>query len=253
MPPTLALFSDLPGNLTGLVWLLQLGLIVHVVRTGRPYWWIMILLFAPGLGAVVYLLLEVVPGLPKGGGAFNWKPRSLRIRDLRRELEESDIVKIRLALAEELLAAGQAAEAQQVADEALRGVFKEDPHTLTAVARFRLEAGKPAEALAALDAVDTHRDRMLDLRVAVLRGRAWVAAGKDAEAQPLLRSLLSRHPGEEPRYFLALSLQKTGHAEEAKAIFEDIRKKFRRAGRGWRRAERPWFDQASERLKEMRK
>jgi hypothetical protein len=120
------------------------------------------------------------------------------------------------------------------------------------VAHFRLEAGKPKEALAALEKVDTERDRMLDLKVAVLRGRALVATGQHAEAQALLRPLLSRHPGEEPRYFLALSLQQSRHQDEAKAIYEDIRKKFRRAGRGWRRLERPWFDEAGARLKEMK-
>ena len=167
-------------------------------------------------------------------------------------MEETDIVKTRFALAEELLAAGKAEEARHVAEETLQGVFKDDPHTLATVAHFRLEAGQPKEALLALEQVNTERDRMLDLRTAVLRARALVAIGQQAEAQTLLRSLLSRHAGEEVRYFLALSLQQSRKQDEAKAIFEDIRKKFRRAGRGWRRMERHWFDEAGARLKEMK-
>ena len=242
----------LSGPIASGIWILQIAMIIHVVRTGRPYWWIWVLFLLPsGLGAIVYLAVEVLPNLSRGHGGSGWKPRSFRIRDLRRDLEDTDIVKTRFALAEELLASGKAEEARLVAEASLQGVFKDDPHTLATVAHFRLEAGKPKEALLALERVNTERDRMLDLRAAVLRGRALVATGQQSEAQILLRSLLSRHQGEEVRYFLALSLQQSKQPDEAKAIFEDIRKKFRRAGRGWRRMERHWFDEAGARLKEM--
>ncbi len=238
------------GVVTKLLWLVQLALVIHVFKTGRPYWWFWILLAAPVIGGLAYILIELLPATSVTSGGFTlWKPRAWRIRDLRAELEESDTVKLRLQLAAELLAGGQTAEACAVAEECLRGAFRDDPHTLANVARYELEAGKFTEALAALAQVKVEADRMLGNEVTFLRGWALVQAGRHAEAQPILRNIESVLLGEQPRYFLAVSLQQSGQVAEARGIWEDIRKRFRRAGRGWRRAEQRWFKLAGERLK----
>lgn len=239
------------GVIAKLLWLVQLALIVHVFKTGRPFWWLWILLIAPVIGGIAYVLIELLPNLSAAGGGFTlWKPRAWRIRDLRTELEESDTVKLRLRLAAELLAGGETAEACAVAEASLNGAFRDDPHTLANVARYRLEAGKFTEALDALGQVKVEADRMLGNEVAFLRGWALVQAGRHAEAQPILRQIESVLLGEQPRYFLAVSLAQSGDRPAARAIWEDIRKRFRRAGRGWRRAEQRWFKLAGERLKE---
>jgi hypothetical protein len=239
------------GIIAKLVWLVQLGLIIHVFKTGRPYFWFWVLLVAPVIGGIAYVLIELLPNLQSPGNSFTlWKPRAWRIRALRAELEESDTVKLRLCLANELLAGGKAPEACAVAEECLNGAFRDDPHTLARVARFRLEAGKYHDALVALDQVRVEADRMLGNEVAFLRGWAFVQAGRQTEAQPILRTLESVLLGEQPRYFLAVSLEQSGNRTEARAIWEDIRKRFRRAGRGWRRAEQRWFKLAGERLKQ---
>ncbi len=242
------------GVVTKLTWLAQLGLIVHVLKTGRPYYWVWILFIAPALGGIAYVLVELLPEFraPGGGAAFSWRPRAWRLRALRATLEDTDTVKIRLALAAELLAAGQPAEARTVAEESLHGVFRDDPHTLAAVARYRLEAGQFDGALAALAQIKIKADRMLALTVTLLRGRALVMLGRHPEAQVALREIVATYIGEEPRYYLALSLSQSGSVAEARALWEEIRKRFRRAGRGWRRSEKRWFKLSSERLGETK-
>ena len=50
-----------------MIWLIQLALIVHVLKTGRSRYWIMILLFMPLIGGVAYLgyqLLSIFVGEP---------------------------------------------------------------------------------------------------------------------------------------------------------------------------------------------
>jgi hypothetical protein len=234
-----------------ILWLLQLGLIIHVYKTGRPYWWIYVLFIAPAIGGLAYLLLELLPEWKTNRGGF-WQPRSVRIRRLRDALEEGDIVQTRLKLADELLAAGQPEEALAIANDALTGVFKDDPHTLASVARVRIEAGKPREALEALGKIDTKHDKMLDLEVTVMRGRALFATGQHHEAQTNMEAVQTRYTGEEPRYYLALSLRATGKKDEARQLLEDIVKKFRRASRAWRRSERHWFQLANAALKAER-
>lgn len=139
-----------------------------------------------------------------------------------------------------------------MAEECLQGVFRDDPHTLAAAARYRLEAGKFSAALEAIDKINTRADRMLAQEVAVMRGRALVMAGRHDEAQVLLRTSSATYIGEEARYFLAVSLEKTGALNEARELWAEIRKRFRRANRGWRRSENRWFKLAGERLKETK-
>jgi hypothetical protein len=79
-----------------------------------------------------------------------------------------------------------------------------------------------------------------------------VHAGKHDEAQTVLRPITATYVGEEPRYYLALSLKESGAVTEARELWTDIRKRFRRAGRGWRRTEKRWFKFAGERLKELK-
>src|SRR5437762_403021 len=109
-----------------LMWVAQLAMIVHVLKTGRPYWWFWVLISAPVIGGIAYALIEVAPELRGSGGGMSWKPRPWRIRELREELEETDTVKLRLALAGELLAGGETAEACRAAEECLTGVWRDD-------------------------------------------------------------------------------------------------------------------------------
>jgi hypothetical protein len=53
----------------GLILLAQIACLIHAGRTGRPYFWLMIILFVPGLGILAYLAVEVIPGLLRGRAA----------------------------------------------------------------------------------------------------------------------------------------------------------------------------------------
>ena len=99
-------------------WIVQLLLIVHVLRTGRQYYWIIILLIAPGIGAIAYLLVEILPDL-QGSFAARRAMRNVKRTlnpgaDLRqRQLEHrlSGSVDAARHLAAELMEAGRYEEA----------------------------------------------------------------------------------------------------------------------------------------------
>jgi len=240
--------------LTKFGWLIQLGLLIHVFRTGRPYWWNWVLLMAPLLGGLVYFAVEILPTLHRpdaAGFLAGLKPRAWRIRDLQAELAESDIVKTRLTLAAELAAAGRPQEAHATAAAALTGVFRDDPHTLAAVARRTIEIGQWDDALALLGRVNAKADRMLADEVALLRARALIGASRFGEAEPFLRSLDGRFVGEEPHCHLAAVLQATGRSAQAVEIWRDVLKRYRRSTPAWRRTEKPWFRVAQQRLREI--
>src|SRR5437764_14782330 len=53
---------ELHFSLLGILGLvLYAGCIFHAIKTGRINYWLLILIFLPGLGSIAYLLLEVLP------------------------------------------------------------------------------------------------------------------------------------------------------------------------------------------------
>jgi hypothetical protein len=230
------------GPLAVVLWLLQLGLIVHVLRTGRPYWWIWILFVAPLVGGLAYVLVELSPDLRGARGLLALlKPRAWRIADRRRLLEEADTVKNRLALAAELADAGMAAEAHEAAVPCLCGVFRDDARTLVAVARFKAGISAYADALALLARVDTTGDRMLEVDLGLGRGQCLAGLGRIPEAERAYAGVAERCHGEAARAGLALVYEQRGRRGEADAIWADIRAKYRTASPIWRRSERKWY------------
>jgi hypothetical protein len=238
-------------------WILQLALVIHVYRTGRPYWWTWILFSAPMIGGIAYFIIEIAPELRGAGGAqhgllYALKPRKWRIADLRSELEESDTVENRLALAEELSAGNLRNEAHEVAADCLRGVFRDDPHTLVDVARYEVGAARIDEALALLERVNTKADRMLELQVCLLTGDILCGLGRYDEAEKFYRSIAGKYIGEAPRFGLATVMEQSGRPDEATAIWKEIRVKFRKASPAWRRTEKKWYKLATAKLKSQK-
>jgi hypothetical protein len=245
-------FEGSLGIVTQAIWILQLALVIHVYRTGRPYWWAFVLFSAPVIGGLAYFLVEIAPTLNATGGHsffYALKPRKWRIADLRATTEETDTVENRIALAEELAEGGFKQEAHDIAAECLRGVFLEDPHTLATVARYKIEIALYDDALSLLDRVNTQADRRLALQVGLLRGDCLVGLARYDDAGDAYREISGKYIGEAPRVGIATVIKKTGHMTEAVAIWKDIRTKFRKASPAWRRSEKKWYKLATAKLK----
>jgi hypothetical protein len=243
--------QDSLTTVTQIIWVIQLALLIHMYRTGRPYWWIWVLLAAPGLGGLAYFIVEIAPELrgSRGGGFFySLKPRKWRIADLRATVEEGDSVENRLALAEELFDGGLKQEAHDVAVECLKGVFSNDPHTLVDVARYKIGISRFQEALDLLDRVNTQADRMLALEVGLLKGDASYALGRYDEAEKFYRLVEGKYVGDAPRFGIASVMEQTGHLDQAVAMWKDIRVRYRRASPAWRRSEKKWYKLATAKL-----
>ena len=44
-----------------IIWSIQLALIIHVLKTGRSKYWILMLIFMPLIGGLAYLVIELLP------------------------------------------------------------------------------------------------------------------------------------------------------------------------------------------------
>src|SRR5262245_58143877 len=163
MPPEMpyphpGLWTLLYDPFFSIVWplslVIQIACIIHVVKTGRPYWWIYVIFCFPVAGLAAYIFLEVRPTWAKlnlQALLWNFKSTRERIEVRKHILHESTTIKNRLALADELHHAGQHEEECRVVAEGLAGPFKDDSQLLMRLAQAHLEAGRPAEARQILD------------------------------------------------------------------------------------------------------
>jgi len=122
--------------------------VTHVVRTGRPFWWIYLIVFAPLVGTIVYLGVEILPGLYRGPTARQVASRVVRVFDPYREVREawrrlelSPTVQNKTALAQEYLAAGQPQDAVALYRDVLSGIHATDPALMPGLARALFALG----------------------------------------------------------------------------------------------------------------
>ena len=230
--------------------------VVHAVRRGNIFPWIYVIVFLPGLGSVIYLAVEIVPELLRGGRAARVKSgavaaldpnRSLRAAHRAAELVGS--VDSKRVLAEQYIARGDYGDAVAIYRDAAQGQFKDDPALLMGLARALFLNNDPAGAQASLDALQAADPSFVSGDSHLLYARALEAQGKDAEALAEYRRLVPYFSGEEARARFALLLDKTGAHDEARAIYQQIVKLLDGAPARYQKAQKEWGDIARRGLK----
>ena len=230
----------------------QIGCIVHVLRNGRNTMWIMLILFAPGIGSAVYFVIEVWPDLRAGRrGGLNLKmPETSAgaIKRLQEELEFSNTVKKRVELAQALASARRYDEATETLAVSLRGVFRDDPVLTLELAEVHFLAGRHAETLTALETLDRLKSKDGRQQRLLLAARALQALGRAGEARERFETALEQASGEEPRCRLAQFLVAQGELDSARTLFEELLKNAKHGGGMYRRLNREWIALAKEGL-----
>ena len=132
---------------------IQVILIVHCIRTGRNWLWMLAIGLLPIAGSVAYVLVEVLPDLFRRSGtrrAVRGVRRALDPeQDLRRFEAEARItggVASRQRYADELTRQGRPADAIAVYRQALTGLYESDPNLLLGLAQAQFASGAFADA-----------------------------------------------------------------------------------------------------------
>jgi len=232
----------------------QIACVIHVIKTGRPYWWLWIIFVVPLIGLAAYIYLEVRPSLGKPGfQALLWNLKSSRerVRILEEELANSTTVRNRLSLADELHSAGLFDRECEILSEGLRGAFKDDATLLMRLSEAHLEAGRTAEAQQFLDQVVPEKSPDSQLQHALLKARVASRQNEPA-AETQLQELAGRKKSEGSRYYYAEHLLRNGRRDEGMTILKDILYQYRRGTVVWRFQERKWYYAAKRLLKSQR-
>jgi hypothetical protein len=231
--------------------LVQAGLIVHCIRTGRNQLWIWVLLFLPLAGPVAYLAVEVLPELFRSRTARR-TARGLRKAmapgaDLRRYANEARVtgnVASRQRYAEELVRHARYDEAIAQYRETLSGLYAHDPNLMLGLAQAQFGKGDAAAARATLDELILRNPEFRSPAGHLLYARALETEGNTARALEEYQVLAGSYPGAEASVRYAQLLAAQGRRAEAQQVARDLLEQARIAPAHYRRAQREWLDAA---------
>jgi hypothetical protein len=239
----------------GLELAVQLLCIVHVARTGRPYYWIYIVLFAPVVGCLAYFIAEILPELLGTRGARQAVGNARRAFDPERDyrtlaerLDTADTAENRKALAEEALRLGKTEQAIMLYKTALTGVHKDDPSLMHGLARAFFAGGDFVASAQTLEALKAANPKFESGDAHLLYARSLEGQGRRDEALGEYEAVARYFAGAEARCRYALLLQQNGQTQPARQLFTEVVRAVDKAGGPFKRAQREWYDIAKRHL-----
>ena len=225
--------------------IIQIALIMHVIRTGRPNGWIFLILFAPGIGSAIYVLMEILPSTGIFPSFRKAEQKVIKALDPTRELraaqEAFDLtptVGNRLRLADASVEIGDFANAERLYKDCLEGQFIDDPTVLLGHARTLVELGRNQEAL----------NRINQLRVlgregpaeALVFARAAEALGQVEDAEEAYAFASPRIPTLEAHARYIRFLRHVGKDVDAKRELQEFDVRLSRVPRHFQSGARTW-------------
>jgi hypothetical protein len=234
---------------------IQVGLIVHVIKTGRNMVWIMALALLPLVGSLAYVVVEILPELLRGGTARRAQSGVRRMldpdRELRRasaEVEISGNVDARRRLAEELYERNQYGAAIDVYQGGLAGIFEHDPTLLLGLARAQFGKQDFAAARATLERLTQHNADFKSPDAQLLYARTLEAQDALDEAERTYAAMAGGYPGAEAKLRYGLLLKRRGNLPESRRVLKDLLDGARLGPAHYRKAQAEWLERARREL-----
>jgi hypothetical protein len=229
--------------------LLQAVALLHFVRRRPDTYGLFIILMGGAIGALVYIVVQVVPDAGLLRGAFQVFPRRQRIRELEGAVLDNPSIGNYEELGELYLDDQQFARARACFDRVIAKSDSIDPFYRRALCAMALDDF--AAARSDLDVV-VARDPKYDYqRAAGLLAHAVAKVGEPEKAHALFADVLQTSTLSETQYNYACLLAASGRAADAREWAERILRKKATMPDYIRRRERPWFRKAAALLKHL--
>lgn len=230
---------------------LQIACAVHVVRSGRPLYWVWILFIGSYLAVAVYVIAAVIPDLrndPRSRqvarNVVNTIDPERRRRNIKQQLELADTVDNRRVLAEECMRVGDYANAAELYRSVLKGMYANDTGFLLGLAQAQANMADFSGARTTLDTLYSSNPTFKSSDAELLRARVLESQGERDEALERYRDLSTSYPGEEARYRYGALLKSSGRFAEAREVFKTMLARSKLAPRYYRKKEKVWLDSA---------
>jgi hypothetical protein len=238
--------------LGAIVLLIQFCFAYHALKTGRPYWWVFIIMGFPVMGCVIYYFVEVFPGSREQRRAAKAARAIARAfepdAELKKRAEELEVcgsVDNKMALADECMHHHMYAEAMRLYESCLTGAYASDGALLYGLARAALEARDWARAASVIERLKREAPKTRPTEVRLLEARLLEGRGENDAALAAYRTLIPQFVGLEARYRYGRFLMRLGKTEAAMQMFNEVVKHARRYSSAIEEEER-WAEAARE-------
>ncbi len=223
--------------------ILQAVAIVHFIRRRPDSYWLFIILFLGWLGALVYIVVEVIPDAQLLRGSFQAFPRRRRIRELERAILDNPSAGNYEELGLLYLDEGDYQRARACYDKSIaQRTDSIDPFYRRGVAE--IELGDFAAAVPDLERA-VGKDPNYDFHRGIgLLAHAYAQTGQAEKAGKLFEQATAISTSSETYYNYALYLQGQGRVEDARKWAQKILDQRATMPGYQRRRERVWFRKA---------
>lgn len=231
--------------------LLQVTAIIHFIRRRPDTYWLWVILFLGPIGALVYIVAEVLPDAQLLGGVMRGFPRRRRIRELQALVLDNPSAGNYEELGHLYLDESKFARARECFDRAISSrTDSPDPFYRRAICS--LELGDHAGAVPDLERTVSQDPKYDFSRAPALLAHAYARTGQNDKADALFRQVMGTSTLTESQVHYAEFLKSQGRNPEARELLQRVLNKKRTMPGFQRRRERPWFWRAAAMLKTLR-
>lgn len=230
--------------------ILQILALVHAIRRRQEYYWYLIIFMGGIVGAVAYILVEVVPDAGLARNAFAGFGRKSRIRSVETTILDNPSAANYEELGDLLFDEGQFSESLEAYNKSIQ-VRSDSVHAFYRRAQCALFLGNFTDAVTDLEYVVGTERKYDTYRAAALLAHAYANSGQADLAEAWFLEVTQFSTNSETLYNYASFLKKQGRNAEAKEWAEKILSKQRTMPRYLKRLERPWAQKTTALLKEL--
>ncbi len=226
---------------------------IHCIRKGNQNKWIWIIVFLPIIGCIAYIYTEMFDkgelNKVKSGVGAVFNP-SGTIKKLEANLQFTDTINNRMALADAYLNAGYTDKAITMYESCLGGNFSENEYVNIKLIVAYSEA-KRYDAIVPIGAKIYNLPQFPKSKAHTLYAMALAATGNVEQAEKEFRTRLGRFSSYESRYQYGVFLQEMNRPQEAKQLFTMLVNEAEQLSSREKRDSREWFVLAKDALKKL--
>jgi hypothetical protein len=232
--------------------ILQVAALVHFFRRGGGNWvWFFVIIFLGPLGAIVYFIVEVLPGMRDSDPGAGWRARRQRWKELQVSVQQNPSPGNYEELGDLYRQEGDWKAARECYNHAI-GPRTGHPDPYFGRAVCAIEMGDIAAAIPDLEKVIS-LDRKFDFQRGLgLLAHCYAVTGRNDEANALFREALETSTISETQFHYAEFLARQGRTAEAREWLQRIVGKRAALSGPLLRAQKPWIAKAERKLAELR-
>jgi hypothetical protein len=230
--------------------ILQVVALVHFFRRRPNGFWIIVIFFGGFLGALVYVVVEMLPDAALLRHTYQGYGRRSRIAVVARDILDNPSAANLEELGELYWDEKEYAKAREAFDRAI-ATRSDSPHSFYRRGLCTMELGESAVALPDFEHVVRTDPKFDSYRAQLMLAKAYIATGREQDAGPLLTEVIQHSNTPEALYTYAAFLKSQNRPAEARDWVQQLLQKQRTLPRYWQRIERPWFRKGETLLKEL--